>query len=64
MSIKDFKISAVDTSKGLALGEYKAEEKVQAKADGRCSYGSSAAVVADSAVTVQIAAVGKNFKAG
>ena len=41
MSIKDFKISAVDTSKGLALGKYKAEEKVQAKADGRCSYGSS-----------------------
>jgi len=41
MSIKDFKISAVDTSKGLALGEYNAEEKVQAKADGRCSYGSS-----------------------
>lgn len=36
MLLKDFKISSVDTSKGLTLGEYKAEEKVKAKAYGTC----------------------------
>ena len=32
MSIKDFKISAVDSSKGLSIGEY----KEMSKADGKC----------------------------
>lgn len=37
MSIKDFKISAVDAAKGLSIGEYKnATEKIQPKAHGRC----------------------------
>lgn len=40
MSLKDFKISAVDMSTGLALGEYAISDLVDAKANGRCSYGS------------------------
>ncbi|MBQ6975368.1 MAG: hypothetical protein IJS81_12480 [Selenomonadaceae bacterium] len=37
MSIKDFKISAVDSSKGLSIGEYKdAADEILAKADGKC----------------------------
>ena len=45
MSIKDFKISAVDSSKGLSIGEYKdaADEKVLSKADGRCGVGMNCA---------------------
>lgn len=45
MSIKDFKISAVDSSKGLSIGEYKdaAEEKILSKADGRCGVGMNCA---------------------
>ncbi len=40
MSIKDFKISAADASKGLTVGEYKdATEKVQAKVQGMCGAG-------------------------
>ena len=41
MTLKDFKISAVDTSKGLTLGEVKTEtaEKISAKAQGACGMG-------------------------
>ena len=39
MSLKDFKISAVDSSQGLSLGEYSISEKISAKANGRCGYG-------------------------
>ena len=41
MSIKDFKISAVDASAGLSLGEYEISSTANAKANGRCSYGSN-----------------------
>ena len=40
MSIKDFKISAIDASKGLSLGKYKNYGFENSKANGRCSYGS------------------------
>ena len=42
MSLKYFKISAFDASKGLLLGEIKienAEEKNQSKVYGACGYG-------------------------
>ena len=38
MSIKDFKID-FDSKAGLAFGEHKAEENVQAKAQGMCGTG-------------------------
>ena len=38
MSIKDFKID-FDAQKSLALGEYKADENIQAKAQGMCGTG-------------------------
>ena len=39
MSLKDFKISEIDASAGLSLGEYKILTVSDARANGRCSYG-------------------------
>ena len=44
MSITDFKISAIDSSKGLSLGEYATNsENVKAKAYGNCGFGAGCA---------------------
>lgn len=39
MTLKDFKISAVDTSKGLTLGEQEIFNNVHSKAYGACGAG-------------------------
>lgn len=39
MSLKDFKLSAVDASQGLSLGECAISEKISAKVHGTCGGG-------------------------
>ena len=43
MSIKDFKISAIDSSKGLSLGQYKISSSENSKAYGACGFNSNCA---------------------